>query len=87
MVVFRYEEEEFNKQILSPRPLTGLAKTSPRQDVASSNESSPRSPRARTAPPGYKTMPPLNKTKKVRRTAYGNKIDTVADLPVDKSSL
>ncbi|XP_002131258.2 uncharacterized protein LOC100180027 [Ciona intestinalis] len=46
---------------LTSRPLTALNKTSPHD----SESSSPRSPRAKTAPPGYKTMPPINKNKKL----------------------
>ena len=65
MFLHRYPEAEFNNQTFSSRPTTGLARLSPRQENPLSNESSPRSPRAKTAPPGYKTMPPVNKTKKV----------------------
>ena len=68
-VTLRYVEEEFYKKNFAPRrPATGLAKQSPREDNASSNDMSPRSPRARTAPPGYHAMPPISYSKPVSKT-------------------
>ncbi|CAK8680856.1 unnamed protein product [Clavelina lepadiformis] len=56
-ISFGFETED------ETRPKTSMQITSPRM-AGSPLEGSPRSPRAKTAPPGYKTMPLLNKVQK-----------------------
>ncbi|CAK8680938.1 unnamed protein product [Clavelina lepadiformis] len=60
----KYDQHN-DERLLNPtsRPKTSTQITSPRM-AGSPLEVFPRSPRAKTAPPGYKDMPPLNKAQK-----------------------
>ncbi|CAK8680838.1 unnamed protein product [Clavelina lepadiformis] len=66
----KYDQHNDERLLSSTtRPKTSTQITSPRM-AGSPLEVSPRSPRAKTAPPGYKTMPPLNKAQKLITIKY-----------------